>query len=381
MSGSGPSGVGPLQADLAVDRGGFRLEVELRVAPGETLALLGPNGAGKSTIVDLLAGIVPLDRGRLTLGDRVLDEPSAGCFVPSEDRNIGIVFQDPLLFDHLSVTDNIAFPLRHRRSTLSTGSAGSAGATLPVRRHGRGRRAARLAVAPLLHALELTELADERPDRLSGGQAQRVALARALAGGPDLLLLDEPLAAVDISTRARLRRTLVTHLDRFAGPRLVITHDPAEAIALADRLAVIENGRLVQEGRPEELERHPATPWVAALTGSNLVAGLASASLVTVEGTEFVLTTTTDVEGPVNAVIEPKAIALHRERPRGSPRNTWASTVDWVEPLGRTTRVRLADPLPLNVDITPSAAESLGLGPGSPVWAAVKATEIRVQRR
>ncbi len=356
-----PNRIGPLQAELAIDRGDFSLEVELRVEPGETLALLGPNGAGKSTIVDLLAGIVPLDRGHLALGDRVLDDPSTGRFVPPEDRNIGIVFQESLLFDHLSVADNIAFPLRHRR--------------------GQRRRGARLATAPLLQALELTDLADERPDRLSGGQAQRVALARALAGQPDLLLLDEPLAAVDVATRARLRRTLVTRLQQFTGPRLVITHDPAEAFALADRLAVIEDGRLVQEGRPDDLERHPATPWVATLTGSNLVAGLAASSLVTVEGTDFVLTTTTEVEGPVNAVIEPRTVALYRERPGGSPRNTWPSTVEWVEPLGRTTRVRLAGPLPLNVDITPSSADALGLGPGSPVWAAVKATEIRVRPR
>ncbi len=368
MTGLEPPRAGPLQAELAVDRGHFSLEVELRVEPGETLALLGPNGAGKSTIVDLLAGILPLDRGHLTLGDRVLDDPSTGRFVPPEARNIGIVFQESLLFEHLSVTDNIAFPIRHRRSARG-----------PARP--QGRRTARTAAAALVDALELGELADERPDRLSGGQAQRVALARALAGQPDLLLLDEPLAAVDISTRARLRRTLVTHLQQFAGPRLVITHDPAEAFALADRLAVIEDGRLVQQGRPDELERHPATPWVASLTGSNLVAGRAAASLVTVEGSDFVLTTTTEVEGPVNAVIEPRAVALHRDRPGGSPRNTWRSTVDWIEPLGRTTRVRLAQPLPLNVDITPSSAEALGLGPGSPVWAAVKATEIRVKPR
>lgn len=359
-----PPGTGGLSAELAVERDGFTLEVDLAVDPGTTLVLLGPNGAGKSTIVDLLAGLVPLDRGRIRLGANLLDEPATDRFVAPEDRNIGIVFQDSLLFGHLSVLDNVAFPFRHRRRPGS-----------------RGRRAARSAAAPLLQALELRDLADTRPDQLSGGQAQRVALARALAGRPDLLLLDEPLAAVDVSTRARLRRALVTHLQRFPGPRLVITHDPAEAFALADRLAVIEGGRLVQQGRPDELERHPATPWVATLTGSNLVAGQAASSLVTVEGTDFVLTTTTEVEGPVNAVIEPRAVALHRERPGGSPRNTWRSTVEWIEPLGRTTRVRLADPLPLNVDITPSAAQSLGLGPGSPVWAAVKATEIRVKPR
>lgn len=363
-----------LLAELVVERDGFTLEAELSVEPANTLVLLGPNGAGKSTIVEALAGLVPLDRGRLTLGSRVLDDPAADRFVDPEERNIGIVFQDYLLFDHLSVADNIAFPLRHRRRPGQTGRWYRSGRTT-------GRRAARAAIAPLLDDLELSDLADHRPGRLSGGQAQRVALGRALAGQPDLLVLDEPLAAVDVSTRARLRRALATHLERFPGPRIVITHDPAEAFAIGDRLAVIEGGRVVQQGVPADLQRHPATPWVATLTGANFLPGHAAASAVTVEATDFVLTTTTDLTGPVSAVIDPRAVALHRERPGGSPRNTWPSTVEWIEPLGRTTRVRLAGPLPLNVDITPSSARALGLGPGSPVWAAVKATEIRVQAR
>lgn len=358
-----PEGGDGLHADLVVERSGFTLEAELHVAPASTLVLLGPNGAGKSTVVEALAGLVPLDRGRLTLGGRVLDDPETDRFVAPEARNIGIVFQDYLLFDHLTVADNVAFPLRHRTPGQ------------------RGRRRSRQAIAPFLEALELTELADQRPDRLSGGQAQRVALGRALAGSPDLLLLDEPLAAVDVSTRARLRRSLLAHLERFPGPRLVITHDPTEAFAMADQLAVIEGGRVVQQGTPDDLERHPATPWVATLTGTNLMAGIASSAMVTIDGSDFVLTTTTDLVGPVNAVIDPRAVALHRDQPGGSPRNTWPTTVDWVEPLGRITRVRLAGPLPVNVDITPSAAESLALGPGTPVWAAVKATEIRVQAR
>jgi molybdate transport system ATP-binding protein len=374
IDGPGQPGAG-LVARIVVERDGFTVDVDLSVEPGTTLALLGPNGAGKSTIVEALSGLLPIDRGRIVLAGTVLDDPAAGCFVAPERRGVGVVFQDYLLFDHLTVADNVAFPLRHRTDPGGGRSTGRAG-----RSWHRGR-ASREAVAPLLRALELTDLAGERPARLSGGQAQRVALARALAGDPGLLLLDEPLAAVDVSTRARLRRLLIERLDHYPGPRLLITHDPAEAFALATRLAVIEGGRLVQEGSPAEVRRHPATPWVATMAGTNLLAGTARAALVTVDDSGFVLTTTTALEGAVRAVIDPRAVSLHRERPEGSPRNTWRSTVDWVEPLGRTARVRLADPLPLTVDITPTSAQALDLGPGREVWAAVKATEITVQPR
>ena len=360
-----------LRADLAVRRLGFQLDVALSVEPGTTLGLVGPNGAGKSTIVEVLAGLVPLDRGRLTLGPRVLDDPATDRFVPPEERNIGVVFQDYLLFEHLDVLDNVAFPFRHRAGTVSDGGRG----------RGWGRAAARQAAQPLLDALELTELANQHPRQLSGGQAQRVALARALSGRPDLLLLDEPLAAVDVSTRARLRPLLVEHLTRFTGPRVVITHDPGEALALADHLVVVEGGRVTQRGTGGELQRHPATPWVAALTGTNLLSGRARASRVAIDGSEVTLTVAADVEGPVDAVIDPRAVSLHRERPEGSPRNTWPSTVEWTEPLGPTTRVRLGAPLPLTVDITPTSARDLGLGPGRTVWAAVKATEIAIRPR
>ena len=361
-----------LLARLALSRPGFQLDVEVAVAPGTTLGLVGPNGAGKSTVLEVLAGLVAIDGGRLTLGDRVLDDPAADRFVPPEDRNIGVVFQDYLLFDHLDVLDNVAFPLRHRWPP--TGSR-------LQRTRAVSRSAARDAALPLLETLGLTPLANQRPAQLSGGQAQRVALARALAGRPELLLLDEPLAAVDISTRADLRPVLADHLARFAGPRIIVTHDPSEALGLADRLAVIESGRITQIGTGPELQRHPATPWVAALTGTNLLPGRARSSRVSVDGSELALTVAADLEGPVDAIIDPRAVSLHRERPEGSPRNTWSSTVEWTEPLGQTTRVRLGDPLPLTVDITPTSARDLGLAPGEAVWVAVKATEITVRPR
>lgn len=349
-----------LRAEIRVDRDRFGLDIALTIEPGSTLALLGPNGAGKSTVVQALAGLVALDGGRITLAGAVLDDPGTSRFVTPELRRVGTVFQDHLLFPHLSVLDNVAFPIRHRRPR-------------------RSPRSARMEARPLIEALELEALADRRPFQLSGGQAQRVALARALAGDPALLVLDEPLAAVDVSTRGRLRPLLAERLERFGGPRLLITHDPAEAFALADRLAVIEEGRLVQEGTADDVRRHPATPWVAALTGTNLVPGSARDAHITVDGGEFVLTAATELEGPVHAIIDPRAVSLHRSQPEGSPRNSWLSTVEWVEPLGLTTRVRLGAPLPLTVDITPASAEALGLVPGREVWAAVKATEISVR--
>lgn len=353
-----------LEATIGIERDGFSLELDLRIEAGTTLALLGPNGAGKSTVVEALAGLTPLDRGRIELAGRTLDEPGSATFVAPEDRAIGIVFQDYLLFEHLSVVDNVAFPVRHRHAG-----------------RGRRRRAAHQAVEPLLEALDLVELADQRPSQLSGGQAQRVALARALAGQPSCLILDEPLAAVDASTRVQLRRLLATHLQRFAGPRLLITHDPVEAFTLATELAVVENGRLVQTGTADELRRHPATPWVADLAGTNLLSGVAEASIVTVDGLDVDLTTASDVVGPVDAIVDPRAVSLHLERPEGSPRNTFPSTIEWIEDHGRTSRVRLGPPLPLTVDITSSSARALALAPGRPVWAAIKATEIVVRAR
>lgn len=345
-----------LHADLTVRRpDGFTLDIALTIEAGQTAALLGPNGAGKSTTVEALAGLLAIDDGRITLSGQTLDAPSTDTFVPPDRRNIGIVFQDYLLFEHLSVTDNVAFGLRARGTSRSRANEKALG---------------------WLRAFDLTDLADRKPQELSGGQAQRVALARAVAGGPDLLLLDEPLAALDVSTRTSLRRTLVDHLQTFSGPRLLITHDPTDAFALADRLYIVEDGRLTQSGTPEEVSRHPATAYVAALTGTNLLVGHNRGGIITLDGGGFELRSATTQDGPVQAVIHPRAISLHREPPQGSPRNSWQSTIEWIEPLGETTRIQLSDPLPVMVDITPAAAAALELGPGSTVWAAVKATEV-----
>lgn len=348
-----------LHARLGVRRGdAFDLDITIDIEPGTTLALLGPNGAGKSTTVELLSGLLPLDEGNITLAHRRLDDPAGGVFVPAEQRNIGVVFQQYLLFEHMSAIDNVAF------------AASSAG---------HRRRAARDIARPWLRALQLDEFAERRPSELSGGQAQRVALARALAMEPDLLLLDEPLAALDVAIRSELRRTLAEQLASFAGPRLIITHDPTDAILVADYIQVIEGGRVTQIGTPDSIRRRPATPYVAALAGTNLMTGTNQVGTLTLDGRRRTLqTSNTSTSGPVLVTIHPNAIALHVEQPSGSPRNTWATTVATVEPLGDTTRVTLADPLPLGVDITPGATAALGIVPGVDVWASVKATEVMV---
>jgi molybdate transport system ATP-binding protein len=348
-----------LDAHLVVQRSGdFRLDVAFSIAPGETLALLGPNGAGKSTAVEVLAGLTPLDHGHVVLGGRVLDAPADDVFIAAEQRRIGVVFQDYLLFDHLSVLDNVMF------GPLALGQ----------------RKAQADALAnDLLERLDMQGLSDRMPPQLSGGQAQRVALARALATQPDLLLLDEALSALDVTTRGTLRRVLAQHLSDFEGPRLLITHDPTDAFLLADRIAIVEDGTLSQVGSAEDIRRRPATPYVAALAGTNLLVGTNRAGLLTLDDHVHDLQTAdTSIGGAVLITIHPTAIALHREQPSGSPRNTWQTRVASVEPLGDTTRITLGDPLPLGVDITPGATTALDLHEGAAVWASVKATEITV---
>lgn len=359
MSASGKIAKG-LSARIVVCRSDtFTLDIELVIEPGTTAALLGPNGSGKSTTVDALAGILPLDEGRIELAGRVLDDPETGSFVSSEDRLLGVVFQQGLLFGHLDVTANIAFGPR------------SAGIS---------RKQADAIARRWIDALSLDDLADRRPGDLSGGQAQRVALARALAVSPLLLMLDEPLSALDIATRTKLRRTLAAHLDHYEGPRLLITHDPADAFLLADRIHIIEDGVITQAGSVEDIRRRPATPYVAALAGLNLLAGTNDGGTVTLDEHSGHALQSADrtTAGPVLVTIHPNAVALHAEQPHGSPRNAWRSTVVTVEPLGDITRITLAEPLPLNVDVTPAATAALGLTPGTDVWASVKATEVNL---
>lgn len=233
-----------INASVAV--GGFRADYELEVQPGEVLAVLGPNGAGKSTLLRAIAGLAALERGTLELDGHLAEEAPGGVRLSVRDRQLGVVFQDYVLFDHLSALDNVAFGLRAR---------------------GVGRGEARRAAADWLERLGIPELASRRPAQLSGGQAQKVALARALTTSPRVLLLDEPLAALDIESRSEVRAELRRVLAGFGGAALVVTHDPGDAAALADRIAIVERGAITQLGTPEALAAGPATAYVAALVG------------------------------------------------------------------------------------------------------------------
>src|SRR4051794_35334411 len=256
------SGAG-VDAVLEVALGDLRLDAHLTAAPGEVVALLGPNGAGKTTALRALAGLVALDAGHVRVDGEVLDDPALGMFRPPEQRAVTVVFQDHLLFPHLSALDNVAFGLRAR---------------------GIGRAEARREAAGWLDRFSLAAKAGDKPRRLSGGQAQRVALARALAPGPRLLLLDEPLAALDAGTRATVRRDLRRHLDELTGAAVVVTHDPLDAIALASSVVILEHGRVTQSGSVAEVTRRPRTRYVAELIGLNLLHGVARGTAVTVAG-------------------------------------------------------------------------------------------------
>lgn len=340
-----------LDAQLRLTRTGFRLDMALAVETGEVVALLGPNGSGKSTTLRLLAGLTALDAGRVVLDGVDITQ------TPTEARPIGMVFQDYLLFAHMSATENVAFGPRC---------------------HGVAKRQARSEAAQLLEHMGLSDHVHNRPAMLSGGQAQRVALARALAVQPRLLLLDEPLSALDAHTRLSVRSQLRHHLNEFDGGTVVVTHDPMEAMVLADRITIIEDGSVVQQGTPAEVARRPRTDYIARLVGLNLYRGHARETVVDIQsgapGAQLVTRESND--GEVFAAFPPKAVALFRERPPGSPRNAWRMTVDGIEIFGDQVRIHLVGQLSVVAEITPAALAELQLSMGETVWACVKATEV-----
>lgn len=349
---------GSLQVRGAVVRGSFTARLQADVEPGEVLVVLGPNGAGKTTLLRAVAGLEPLQHGQIRLADRVLDD-GAGTFVPADRRGVGLVFQDYRLFPHLSVLDNVAFGPRSA---------------------GMGRLRSRQHAQEWMERLDLAELAGRRPAHLSGGQAQRVALARALATRPAALLLDEPLAALDPRARLEVRVALRSHLVDFGGPVVVVSHDAVEAMAMADRLLVLEGGRVVQTGAPAEVARRPATEFVARLVGLNLYRGKAFDEAVQLDAGGVLHGVGPATQGSrVLAAVPPSAVSLHAGRPgSGSPRNVWPGVVDGLEPLRDRVRVHVGGQPPALVDVTPAAVADLRLTVGSAVWLSVKATEVEV---
>jgi molybdate transport system ATP-binding protein len=346
-----------LSAQIELRLGTLDLHADLEVKPGELLALLGPNGAGKSTVLRCLAGLAPIDSGRIDIDDTVVDDPATAIFVEPEHRSVGFVFQNYLLFDHMTVLENVAYGLRARTTPKAD-----------------ARRIAR----DWIERVGLAEYADQRPRSLSGGQAQRAALARALATNPRLLLLDEPLAALDAGTRSSVRRDLRRHLETFDGMRLLVTHDPVDAYALADRVAILDNGRIVQVGTLAEVTAHPRSRYVADLVGVNLVTGsIADGVLTTNTGAHVVIADAPP--GAAFAVIRPHSISLDRERPvASSARNTWSGIIADVDRLGDRVRIGIDGQLPLIAEITVAALDALQLRPGDTILASVKATDIEV---
>jgi molybdate transport system ATP-binding protein len=335
------------------------VDVAFEVADGETLALLGPNGSGKSTALAVIAGLVHPDAGRVELDGRVLTDVAAGVRVAPHARRTALLGQEPLLFPHLDALENVAFGPRSS---------------------GTPRAAARAAAQRGLDEVGVGELAARRPSQLSGGQAQRVAVARALAADPALLLLDEPMAALDVAVLPALRQTLRRVLAGRSA--VVVTHDPLDALLLADRVVVLSAGRVVEEGPSAEVLSRPRSPFAARLAGLNLVAGewrsgcvesaggLRVHGLVTGEPPE-------EGEGAV-ATFRPAAVAVYRDAVGGSPRNAFDVTITEIEPLADLVRVHAGQ---LHADVTVQAAAELALDAGMVVTFSVKATEVAVYRR
>ncbi|MEC3914178.1 sulfate/molybdate ABC transporter ATP-binding protein [Nocardia sp. CDC160] len=357
------------------------LQVALEVPPGEVLAVLGPNGAGKSSLLDVVAGLVVPDAGEVRLGDRVLTDTAKGIAVPPHRRAVSLLAQDALLFPHLSVESNVSFGPRSRGM--------------------RGRAAVALA-REWLRAVDAEDFANRSPGSLSGGQAQRVALARALAVHPEVLLLDEPMAALDV-TAAPAMRTLLRRVLRDTGAHqlaalpdsrptgtILVTHDIIDAVTLADRIAVLEAGRVIESGPVAQVLARPRSRFAARIAGVNLLLGTAasggSPGLGAVAAGELEIVGRCAAEWPPGAraaaVFSPTAVAVHLEHPEGSPRNVFRVRVAELEDGGGVIRVRAVDgpgaAAGLAADLTPAAVAQLGVAPGMEAHFAVKATEVDV---
>ena len=366
--GSVTGGPAAVAARISLELGRLHLEVALDVAAGEVLAVLGPNGSGKSTLLRCLAGLQAIDDGCITIEGVVVDEPEHRSFTFPERRGVGVVFQDHLLFPNLDLLSNVAFGLRAR---------------------GVGKADADERAGVWLARVGLGGLERSRPVAVSGGQAQRAALARALVTDPAVLLLDEPLSALDAGSRSAVRRDLRRHLGSFSGATLLVTHDALDALALADRVAVLEDGRITQTGTLTEVTSMPRTTYVAELMGTNLLTGIAEGTEVTVRHPDALgatdrtatLIIADAVDGPVLVLVRPSSVTLHRDEPTGSPRNRWRVTVSGLDLLGDRVRVRLEGPVPLIAEVTSASVTDMGLVEGTRVWAAVKATDLTVIER
>jgi len=398
-----------LEADLQLTRGSFTLDLRMALAPGEVLALLGPNGSGKSTVLELLAGLATPASGTVTLDGAILTEP--GRVRPPETRAIGLLGQEPLLFPHLSARNNIAFALRVGAARLNAVQA-------------------RTQADRWLDRVGLTGLGRSLPGALSGGQQQRVALARALAAGPRVLLLDEPMAALDAETAPLMRQLIREQLATTGTSAIIVTHDIVDAVVLADRVAVLHDGVLIDEGTTAAVLAAPRNPFVAALAGVNLVVGTVHNGVILApDGRTFAVrpadvaalgatapavspgtqvsaaqvsaakafagdvsavpaasprlpVAATSGDRPAAAVFRPASVVVQTEQPRhASPRNVWSARVTGIEPGSGGVRLRTSGDPEIIAELTPAAVADLGLQLGSTVWLSVKATEVSAYSR
>lgn len=336
------------------------VKLELTLDAGETLAIMGPNGAGKSSVVQMLAGLLKPDSGSAVLQGRALFSLSPGTqWLPPHDRGLGVLAQDPLLFPHLNVVENVAFGPRSQ---------------------GRGKADSRATAAHWLREVDASELATRLPSQLSGGQAQRVALARALATEPELLLLDEPMAALDVNSAPFLRSLLKRVLAGRSA--IIVTHSVLDALLLADRIIVMDGGRIVESGPTAAVLAHPRSAFAASLAGLNVLQGvLESGSLLMRDGGRVagrLVSAFAEAPQPAGglegmAAFAPSAVSVFLAPPQGSPRNCFKVSVGELEPQGEQIRVRAGA---LSADISPAAAAELGLQPGTEVYFVVKAAEV-----
>jgi molybdate transport system ATP-binding protein len=355
-----------LEARVVVRRPTFTLDVELAAEPGEVLAVLGPNGAGKSTLLAALSGLLRPDEGHVRLGDETITDVAARVHVPPHQRRVGLLAQQALLFPHLTALGNVAFGPRAQ---------------------GVPRRDAEARARELLAAVDTAELADRRPSQMSGGQQQRVALARALAPGPELLLLDEPLAALDVDSAPAMRSLLRRIVRDRKQTALLVTHSALDALVLADRVLVLTGGSVVEEGPTREVLARPRSPFTARIAGLDLIPGIACpGGLRTPDGLLVSgLRDAVDDGEPAVAVFPPSAVAVYATRPDGSPRNVLPVRLAAIEPRGDVVRLRAgaaAGGPPwtdgLAADVTPAAVADLAVEPGAELWFVVKATEVGI---
>jgi molybdate transport system ATP-binding protein len=339
------------------------VEFDLHLADGEVLAVLGPNGAGKSTLLLLIAGLLRPDEGRIDLGDVAVTDTSTGVFVPAHARGVAMLSQQALLFPHMSVAANVAYAPRCK---------------------GHSRSDAHAIAQQWLEAVDAESLADRRPAQLSGGQAQRVAVARALAAEPQVLLLDEPMSALDVTAAPALRRLLRDILRANNRTAVIVTHDLLDALAIADKVAVFEGGRIVESGPVRSVLMSPRSDFGARIAGINLIPGVIGEPGVLQTAWSTTISGIGDMSPGAAAValFRPTAVAIHLDAPHASPRNTIPTTIAEMDIHGTTVRVRGTDQpdgsTGLAADITAAAAADLDLAPGQNVYFVVKTQEVEL---